>query len=49
MEERYKQYEKYIALLEKHNELLEKTLDVKDEQIRILESIVSSYEDAHRV
>lgn len=44
MEEKIKKYEKYIALLEEHNELLQKTLDAKEEQIRILESIISSYE-----
>ena len=44
MEEQIKKYVKYISLLEEHNELLEKTIKVKDEQIRILESIVSDYE-----
>ena len=44
MEEQIKKYERYIALLEEHNELLQKTLDVKEEQIRILEDIISSYE-----
>ena len=44
MEEQIKQYEKYISLLEQHNELLEKTIEVKDEQIRILQSIVDDYE-----
>ena len=44
MEEQIKKYEKYISLLEEHNELLEKTIEVKDEQIRILQSIVDDYE-----